>query len=821
MKLAIIPPGEFEMGSPKELIEQELRLHGNEGWYGGHLPAESPQHRVRITKPYWLGVTEVTQEEYQRVMGGNPSKFQGDTKRPVEQVSWDDAVEFCRRLSELPGEKGAKRRYQLPTEAQWEHACRAGNPSPWSLSPQHGQLPEALEEKLLGDYGWFNANAGGQTHPVGQKWPSAWGLYDMHGNVEEWCRDWYDKDYYVKSPTDDPTGATGGGSGVVNRGGSYNDPAGGCRSASRRNLEPGVRYADLGFRACCVPVDAAAERATSPTSTTPPTVESPASNPEPSRPEPPKPVGNLLDAVDIARDRESGEWTREPDGLIGSANEAEVRLYVPGAAISGDYDLDVEFTRHRGRGNTVRIWVPVGEGNCAITLGISPEESAEVSAIEGIDGHFVFDRPNRNPTYTRFALANNHRYHASVKVRLEADRVSVEVVLDGKPHLSWKGQQKSFQYTIGKPRQLAVGGWGTNQEGPGPSITFHSVRLTPHDSVPTSTTTPTVGSDSSTAVPAGTNTHAPAGTQPSPFIGPDGKWNLPPGAPPPAVAPFDENKAKEHQAAWAKHIGVSVQMTNSIGMKLVLIPPGEFEMGSTKEFVEEELRLHGSDRLYRNPCLPGEAPRHRVRITKPYWLGVTEVTQEEYQRVMGSNPSKFRGDPKRPVEQVTWDQAVEFCRRLSESPGEKGAKRRYGLPTEAQWEYACRAGSAGRWYFSERSSSVPTASEERLLGEYGWFNANAGGQTRPVGQKRANVFGLSDMYGNVWEFCRDWYDKDYYAKSPTDDPMGPLVGSARVVRGGSWSNPAERCRSATRSSNEPRGRGRNAGFRVSLVPADK
>ncbi|MGO8750102.1 MAG: formylglycine-generating enzyme family protein [Thermoguttaceae bacterium] len=292
-------------------------------------------------------------------------------------------------------------------------------------------------------------------------------------------------------------------------------------------------------------------------------------------------------------------------------------------------------------------------------------------------------------------------------------------------------------------------------------------------------------------------------------------------APPFAVAPFDAQKAKKHQETWVKHLGMPVEQTNSIGMKLVLIPPGEFEMGSTKEFVEDELRLHGRDRLYRNPCLPGEAPRHRVRITKPYWLGVTEVTQEEYQRVMGSNPSKFRGDPKRPVEQVTWDQAVEFCRRLSESPGEKGAKRRYGLPTEAQWEYACRAGSAGRWYFSERSSSVPTASEERLLGEYGWFNANAGGQTRPVGQKRANVFGLSDMYGNVWEFCRDWYDKDYYAKSPTDDPMGPLVGSARVVRGGSWSNPAERCRSATRSSNEPRGRGRNAGFRVSLVPADK
>jgi len=131
---------------------------------------------VRLTKPYWLGVTEVTQEEYQRVMGSNPSKFQ-DPKRPVEQVSWDDAVEFCRRLSELPGEKAAKRRYALPTEAQWEYACRAGSTGRWCFSPQQrNPLPKAVEENILGEYGWFNANAGGQTHPVGRVSRSGSGL---------------------------------------------------------------------------------------------------------------------------------------------------------------------------------------------------------------------------------------------------------------------------------------------------------------------------------------------------------------------------------------------------------------------------------------------------------------------------------------------------------------------------------------------------------------------------------------------------------------------------------------------------------------------
>ena len=171
----------------------------------------------------------------------------------------------------------------------------------------------------------------------------------------------------------------------------------------------------------------------------------------------------------------------------------------------------------------------------------------------------------------------------------------------------------------------------------------------------------------------------------------------------------------------------------------------------------------------------------------------------------GSNPSKFHGDPKRPVEQVSWDDAVEFCRRLSELPGEERAKRRYELPTEAQWEYGCRAGTTGRRCFGD---------DEKPLDEYGWFNANAGGQTHPVGQKRANVFGLCDMYGNVWEWCQDWYDRDYYATSPTDDPTGDAGGHSRVLRGGCWNNLAGFCRSALRYDCGPGYRFDGHGFRV-------
>ena len=203
------------------------------------------------------------------------------------------------------------------------------------------------------------------------------------------------------------------------------------------------------------------------------------------------------------------------------------------------------------------------------------------------------------------------------------------------------------------------------------------------------------------------------------------------------------------------------------------------------------------------------------------WLGMTEVTQEEYQHVMGSNPSMYTGDPKRPVALVSWDDAVEFCWRLSELPTEKGAKRRYQLPTEAQWEYACRAGNPGRWCFSAQPTVLPGTGEEELLGDYAWFLANAAGEAHSVGQKRATPWGLYDMYGNVWQWCWDWYDRDYYAKSPTDDPEGPPGGSVRVFRGGGLGQPAWVCRSANRRAGEP-GYRSNVGFRVcSLVLADK
>jgi formylglycine-generating enzyme required for sulfatase activity len=294
-------------------------------------------------------------------------------------------------------------------------------------------------------------------------------------------------------------------------------------------------------------------------------------------------------------------------------------------------------------------------------------------------------------------------------------------------------------------------------------------------------------------------------------------------APPPmAVAPFDAETAKQHQQAWAKYLGVPVEWTNSIGMRFTLIPPGEFMMGSSQEEFENMVeRFRGLKGI-----LEAEQPQHRVRLTRAFYLALTEVTQGEYERVMGDTLGRFKTAPTYAMERVTWDDAVAYCQKLGELPEEQASRAAYRLPTEAEWEYACRAGTT-TW--------CSGADEEAAFQEQAWIVAGGTrnavsfniriGQTRDhVGQKPPNAWGLYDLHGNVWEWCSDWYDRDYYADSPLDDPQGPARTSRRVCRGGSWfRDDASFCRASFRFGLPPRAA---QGFRlartVSLrsVPAE-
>ncbi len=248
LALALIPPGAFTMGSPETEVKRS---------------SEEAQHRVRLSRPYYLGTCPVTQGEFERLMGGNPSYWSPwgyrrkrgvdvDTSRfPVERVSWFDAIEFCKRLSDLPAEQAAGRTYRLATEAEWEYACRAGTTTPFHF----GNVLDGTQANMFGGapYGtdkkgpYLNRPANAGTYPA-----NAFGLYDMHGNIWEWCADWYDTGTYTNMTPADPTGPAQGEARVI-RGGAWRFSAEWCRSASRYGYDPRIRAYDVGFRVALSP----------------------------------------------------------------------------------------------------------------------------------------------------------------------------------------------------------------------------------------------------------------------------------------------------------------------------------------------------------------------------------------------------------------------------------------------------------------------------------------------------------------------------------------------------------------------------------------
>jgi uncharacterized protein (TIGR02996 family) len=250
-------------------------------------------------------------------------------------------------------------------------------------------------------------------------------------------------------------------------------------------------------------------------------------------------------------------------------------------------------------------------------------------------------------------------------------------------------------------------------------------------------------------------------------------------------------------------------LTNSVGMRLALVPAGTFQMGSADED---------------SSAWTSEQPRHRVRLSRPFYLGIFPVTQAEYRRVMGHNPSCFASTGENraavarrrtttfPVENVSWEDGGAFCAALSQLPQERDAGRTYRLPTEAEWEYACRAGAASRYHFGE----TITSQLANYDGRQPFGGAAKGpnlGRTSAAGSYAPNAWGLYDMHGNVWEWCADWWDGHYYEVAPEVDPPGPQHGHNRVLRGGSWKNDGFYLRSAHRGWST---RDNRIGFRVLL-----
>ena len=307
-------------------------------------------------------------------------------------------------------------------------------------------------------------------------------------------------------------------------------------------------------------------------------------------------------------------------------------------------------------------------------------------------------------------------------------------------------------------------------------------------------------------------------------------------APGPAISPFNAEQAMQHQEAWAKYLNVPVEYVNTIGMTFRLIPPGEFLMGSTTEEMDAAYSVAGDDVIWKEH-IRSEGPQHKVVLTRPLYVGIHEVTQDQYEKVMGVHVSYFSANGigkdlvagidstgNLPVETVSWNDAAEFCAKLSDSEQRKPVYSRtdetvtlidgngYRLPTEATWEFACRAGTTTKLW---------TGDEDEPLLNAAWFKTNAFDRTHDVGELKANPFGLHDTHGNVWEWVEDHWDAGAYnpfESQPAIDPTGPSAeaGSRHGLRGGDWVCMPSSCRSSHRHVDSATARFGSVGFRVTL-----
>ncbi len=245
-----------------------------------------------------------------------------------------------------------------------------------------------------------------------------------------------------------------------------------------------------------------------------------------------------------------------------------------------------------------------------------------------------------------------------------------------------------------------------------------------------------------------------------------------------AAKPAKLKDSDQSTSKTAQTVNLGCFTSPTLKAKFVLIPAGRFMMGSPS----------GEPGRFNNEA------QHQVTISKSFYMQTTEVTQGQWEAIMRDNPSHFTEDDELPVENVSWEDVQNFIKKLNQKEGTD----KYRLPTEAEWEYAARAGTTDARYGE--------------LDEIAWYDENSEDQTHPVGEKEPNTWGLYDMLGNVWEWCSDWYGD--YPRCPVTDPKGPSTGIHRVGRGGSWDADARGCRAVVRGSSTRDGRDGHLGFRL-------
>ena len=695
LPLVPIPPGQFQ---------RTVEDAGGQGSYTADIPT-----------PFWMGRYEVTQDIYLTLMKASPSHFKGQ-RLPVEQVAWHAATAFCRALTEREAKGGRLPDgcvYRLPTELEWEYCCRAGT---------DGESADPVDAMA-----WYNGNSGGRTQSVGGKQPNAWGLYDMQGNVWEWCLDWLGR-----------RGAAAQGGQRARRGGCWLQSAYYCRPDVRVSMEASGELYSVGFRVVLAPPQ------------------------------------QQVDAT----------WTSTAAAV--EAGPAKPKSGAPWRVERCQMDLVAVDPKSApgGRPAAARpFWIgklEVTQAQFQAVLGSCPAHfTGPTLPVENVTWAEAVEFCRRLTDAERNALPGGYVYRLPTTAEWDfvARRGLPPASSAAFAELSWFAESSGS--TTRDADTCAPDGMGLHQMAGNVREWCLDVKRGQRRGT---ALTCAVEEEELCHVTRGGSWRCPA--KQALDRREDGVWaavSLPDIGFRVVLAPVMDAKAEVTTDEYTP----GAWEVPDLGLRMLAVWPGSFRMGSDSG---------GKD----------EMPAHTVHLTRPMWIAVTEVTQAQFTKLTGANPSRFKS-PRSPVDTVSWEEAGSFCRKLTERERALGCLPRgfvFRLPTEAEWEYCCRAATTGDYAVA--------------LDQGGWYQANSDGQTHPVASLKPNAWGLYDMHGNVWEWCRD----SFYSYPPADprDPAGAATGSRRVYRGGSWLNAAGLCRASHRVDISRLFKHFTVGFRIVLAP---
>ena len=783
--LVLVPPGKFLMGTKEKPFDPFTNNKPEQS-----LTNEQPQHEVIISKPFYLGKYEITQEQWYKIMNTNPSVVKGRTL-PVTNISFKECKEFIKKLN-----NNSPREFRLPTEAEWEYSCRAGTTTAYSFG----------DEITPKDANYIDSNIGTPV-AVGSYKPNAFGLYDMHGNVSEICNDWYGP--YTKTTQTDPFGPNNGDERVV-RGGSYFEQA-----LRKKNLPPPNGFpeikppafnsknnfqgftpqentrltssgrsflggnnspshymtdATIGFRLT------AAKDIVNKTPLAKITLESPFT--ETDAKETQKKVGAIL-----SREIEEKE-------SIGKGLKLDMVLIPAGSFLrnSGSNEKEITITKSFYIGKfeiTQEQWLAL------MSTNISPQKGARLSVTNvSWDDCQEFIKKLNAKTNGGYRLPTEAEWEyacraGSTELQSKENNSQINKLLpvgSNKPNAFGLYDMHGYFEWCNDWYESDIKDSNTDPVGPKSGTTrvlrsgslLKGISTYPSYSYRNYAYQPSRMSDCSFRIAKSINFDADTIAQQKKMeiqtVIPIVKTTL--------EQPFSENTAKEIQQNLAKTLSIEVEkkinLTTNVKLEMVLIPSGKFMMGSPNS----------------EPLRKADETQHEIYITKPFYIGKYEVTQEQWGTVLG-RALPIGVNPKTPISKISWDDCQIFIQKINEEYG--GGFR---LPMEYEWEYACKAGTTTSYSFGNNI----TKTDGNLDGFF----------VKPVGSYNPNPFGLYDMHGNVSEWCTDFYLN--YPGNNTEKNKN--LETHHILRGGAFNQTAQNVRSSSRLSSPQNYRATFNGLRL-------